>query len=565
MIGITATALADEAPPEGVPVMEIKGNTFKIAAAEDFAMGTFEKAEVIDSAGGGVRLLAGEKEGEFTSCVYEVAPFEYLVASWNAYTPPGTYVELKARAYVDMYDEWTQWVSWGEWGAFHKRASTNDRGERAMIDTDIFTVLGNAGETASLVQLKAVLHSEDVAVSPIVYQIAATYKNTLPDQQITPIYLEETVELPEAVMLDTPAYSQMTREGSIANVMCSAVTICTMLNDRGEDLLPEEVASLAYDYYYEGFGNWPYSVAAAAAYGYEAYVQYADFDILRQELARGYSVGISVSYSSTNTGSYNYLENGAANNTPGHLITITGYETVDGVDYFFSSDSAATGDANCVRRYRADQLDKAWASRTAYIVHDKILGREISSTKRIAGELRYVEDGQNEYALYVDGIRVELPVTYLTRKFKELYGGITACIIEGDPLEPVPEPARRTTANNVFKYSIPVTNGGNLRIDPDKLFINVPEGESKNVVVYLMGNDGTTYVASVSIAKGIPPQPEPTPEESAGTEQPAGNEPGEIATAPPDTTTIIIIAVAAVAVIGVVGIVVAVGTKRRKG
>ena len=151
----------------------------------------------------------------------------------------------------------------------------------------------------------------------------------------------------------------MVRERGIANVMCSATTICVLLNDRGEDALPEEIALIDYDKYYEGFGNWSYSVAAAGSYGYDAYVQYADLDILRQELAHGYSVGISVAYSSSSNGQYPYLENGAANNTAGHLITITGYETIDGVDYFYSSDSAASADDQCVRRYKADQLDAA--------------------------------------------------------------------------------------------------------------------------------------------------------------------------------------------------------------
>ena len=133
------------------------------------------------------------------------------------------------------------------------------------------------------------------------------------------------MELPESVKLDTPAYSQQIRERSIAGVMCSATTICVLLNDRGEDALPEEIALLDYDFYYDGFGNWSYSVAAAGAYGYDAWCQYADLDVVKQELAHGYSVGLSVKYSDSESGSYPYLEGAPISGTAGHLITITGY------------------------------------------------------------------------------------------------------------------------------------------------------------------------------------------------------------------------------------------------
>ena len=156
----------------------VGGNLIKIATLADFEKGTLTGVEASDSetSDGALRLAAGGTEGEYVSQIFEVEPFEYLVASWNADVPEGTYVEVMARAYVDMKKEWTEWLSWGKWTRdITKRRSANTETELAGVDTDIFTVYGSTGETASLVQLKAVLHTDDPAVTPVLEQVAATY------------------------------------------------------------------------------------------------------------------------------------------------------------------------------------------------------------------------------------------------------------------------------------------------------------------------------------------------------------------------------------------------------
>ena len=521
---ICVPALAEKAD------REVEGNLVLFTTAEDFMHGSFENTEINEAIGNGaVALKDGAAEGSFTSDIIGTAPFEYLVASWNTDTPSGTWIEVSARVYVDMKKAWSDWLSWGKWSGSINRASVDGENDLAYMDTDTFTVSGKDGETASRVQLKVTLHANEDGVSPTLRQVALTYKNTLDGQHITPLYNGETLELPEKVKLDTPAYSQMVRERGIANVMCSATTICVLLNDRGEDALPEEIALIDYDKYYEGFGNWSYSVAAAGSYGYDAYVQYADLDILRQELAHGYSVGISVAYSSSSNGQYPYLENGAANNTAGHLITITGYETIDGVDYFYSSDSAASADDQCVRRYKADQLDAAWRSGIAYIVHDKEENVSACNPNRIAAELKPVEGGENEYALVVNGEEVKLPKSFTAAKLKGEGNGIIAYYLEGEEADarPVPEGAKLTTANNVFRYGLRVSDNGYLIIKPDDILSQM---KSATMNLFVMVNDGTTYAASMQLeAAAAEPEATAAPEatlEPESTEAPIeSNEP----------------------------------------
>lgn len=510
---------------------EIEGNLAVFTTAEDFAAGTLENVATDESIGNGAIVLKeGESEGTYTSVVLGTAPFEYMVASWGADTPKGTWIEVSARAYVDMKKGWTEWLSWGKWSDSVKRGSVSGECDLAYMDTDTFTISGKDGETASKIQLKVTLHANADGVSPTVRQLGVTYKNTLEGQYITPVYYGETVELPEKVLLDTPAYSQMVREQSIAGSMCSATTICTLLNDRGEDTLPEEIALIDYDSDYDGFGNWAFSVAAAGSYGYDVYIQYADLDIVRQELAHGYSVGISVKYSSGSNGQYPYLENGAAGSTAGHLITITGYETIDGVDYFYSSDSAAGSDAGCLRRYRADQLDAAWSAKVAYIIHDKEENISACNPNRVECEL--VSAGENEYTLMANGEAVQIGKNFTSAKWKSDGCGIIAYYLEGEDVSeaPAPENVKTSDANHTFRYTVKGNENGNLAIKPTAILGGLKKPATMHI--FVMANNGTTYTASLELVPEVTETPTPAPTEApaeseapAATAKPAPAEP----------------------------------------
>lgn len=504
-------------------------NLIKLTSASAFQKGTLEGLTVDASAGdGALKLQQGALSGTYISEEIKTPAFEYLVASWNADTPEGTGVEIFARAYVDKHKAWSSWLSWGTWSPYIKRASTNDEDDLAKVDVDTFTVKGSSGETASRFQFKAVLTSQKAGESPVLRQIAATLKNTLAGQEIA-VYHPKGTELPEKVVLDTPSYSQMVRDRAIADVMCSPTTMVMLLNDRGEDLFPEELALNEYDFDYEGFGNWSFTVASAGMYGYDAYCMYADFDTVREQLAQGYSVGISVKYSSSPGGTNPYLENGAANNTGGHLISIVGYETINGVDYFYSNDSAAGSDgAAALRKYKAEQLDFAWSGRLAYIVGDKEQGAGFAAPRRVQAALSYVEGSENEYALMVDGARVELTRGFISGKLRSLGNGTVLAIRgQGEALPVFNDVTVSTTANHKVEYTVRMSDNGNLVIKPESYLQDADEAK---LSVYVMANNGVTYVAELALQKeAAAPAPTIAPEtpapEPANTAEPILAEP----------------------------------------
>lgn len=558
-LGLAAPALGDKNKAD----RSVEGNLFKLTTVEDFSLGELDGLAVDETVGNGaIRLAEGAATGTFVSDVIGVEPFEYLVASWNADMPQGAKLEVLVRAYVEMHKEWTSWMSWGQWSADIRRGCADSEDALAFMDIDTLTISGSAGETGSLVQMKAVLTAAPDGASPVLRQLACTYKNTIEGQDIKPAFYGETMELPASAVLDTPAYSQMIREQSISNVMCSATTICVLLNDRGEDVLPEEIALVNYDKNYEGFGNWSYSVAAAGAYGYDAYCQFGDADLLRQELAHGYSVGIGVQYSNSPNGSYPYLQNAPIEGTGGHLITITGYETIDGVDYFYSSDSAAGMDAACLVRYRADQLMDCNRSKMMYIVHDK---EDVTTflPGRIAAELVPAEGVENAYKLMAGGEQVVLDSGFGGKMLKSNGGGIIACYIE-EEVSAKPGGVKTTTANHRFLYSINAKDGL-LVISPDRLLRAV--GGAGTAHVFVMMNNGVTYEATLLLEPAATPAPEPvatpTPEATEAA-APAVTPTATPAPASAPGSRALIIALAAIGALAVVILLVVMGRRRRK-
>ncbi len=532
-------------------------NFLRFTSADAWNKGTLENLEVTAEVGdGALRLAAGQTDGTWTSQEIDVPAFEYMVASWGADTPEGTWVEIKARAYVDMYDQWSGWLSWGKWSPYIKRGSANTTEDLAKVDTDIFTIRGSSGESSSRVQFQFTLHTDDPAVTPTLREVSATSKNTLAGQAIPVYHPNAGMELPEKVLLDTPAYSQMRREPSIGSVICSPTSMTMMLNDRNPalDLFPEEVALREYDFKYEGFGNWAYTCAIAGTYGYQNYCHYGDFDFIKQELACGRSVALSVYYSSSPGGSYPYLENGAANSTGGHLICIVGYETIDGVDYFYSNDAATSPDSKCAQlRYRADQLDAAWDGRLCYVVSSEVeQGAGTHIPQRIEGTLEPT-DKQDVYQLTVDGEPVKLHKQF-NQMEKHLGAGAAFLIADNAKLDNMPEGMKVTTANNAITY-IKSNGEGTFYIST----VNLVNSGAKTATCYIVQNNGATYVADLTL-----PEPEPTTEAAteaataAPTEAPTQaptQAPTEAPAASAGAPAGLIVGIAAAAVIAAVAVV----------
>lgn len=328
---------------------------------------------------------------------FALKPFDTLLLSFSADTPVGTTIEVKARVRVE--GTFTQWFSWGIWSPFADRHSMDSEDEYALIDTDTLRVKN--GKLADAVQVKYECVCNENGEKHVLRSAAVTVKNTK-------LASDEPVTVSEDCYVQTPCYSQMVRDPKIGGVICSATTIAMLLAQKGESVLPEEIALHNYDSVYDGCGNWSYSTAIAAAYGYESYVKYCTLEDIVKEIKAGRAVGASVLYTNDpNHEKLPYMEN-APCTTRGHLLVVCGIKTDEnGRTWVIAHDPAARSNAEVERFYPLDQFLSAWRNRVVYIVKEEQKSVQRFIPVHIPASLKKTE-AEDVYELVSDGKAVTL-------------------------------------------------------------------------------------------------------------------------------------------------------------
>ncbi len=427
----------DPAPPQepkGDPPVYLPSNLFVFTSVEDFGKGRHENTEVISFGNGAVALKGGAAKGTYTSPEYGTDPFEYMILSWNADTPRGTYIEIEGRVYAGVGDnkEWSDWLPWGAWstGPFIDEtgkarlagsAPSSKAGDAiAHVATDELYVKGSSGETADRFQYRVTLHGFEAA-SPKVALMASTIRNTLTGQAVSRVYPDNPPDLSKFDKdLDVPMYSQQQRYFKIAGSICSPTSVAMAVGYHGFDISPDEMAWNVNDYVGDMFGNWSFNVADAASQGMMAYVAYGDVKgddswyAVKQEISEGNPVVVSVKYRSpTSTANYPAVENVPINSTGGHLVLVRGFTWQDGREYVIVNDSASAKDSEVRRLYPADQFASAWVKKVMYVIRpDENEIAEPCLQPHIQGNLVKVGDatdnGYQKYEMQVDGSPVDL-------------------------------------------------------------------------------------------------------------------------------------------------------------
>lgn len=401
----------------------IEGNLFVHSTSSDFETNAsdLEDVEISNEIGdGAIVLKPNTLKGVYTSNIINTNPFQCLVFSWDSDTPEGTEIEIEARVFAKTLDsnglwieKWSSWHSWGNWGTFIKRESHKDDNDDpvAYVDTDTLIIKGANGQTADKIQYRITLKSNTYGTSPSIRLISGTIKNSIPGQEINKVFSDK-LDLSNLKILSVPQFSQMTRDPSIANSICSATSIAMVLNYYGTHILPEESAWGVYDYNYNGFGNWPFNTAYASSFGYSAYVDYSTIEGLKREIYNGHPVVVSVQYkNSVNIKEDLPVVDGAPiESTYGHLIVVCGFTRENGTDYVVINDSAASNDKDVRVKYKLDQFEAAWAKsgNAAYIIHEKENGAGYGAPVKVNAELTEISGKQKEYHLQYEGNDVDI-------------------------------------------------------------------------------------------------------------------------------------------------------------
>jgi Peptidase_C39 like family len=318
--------------------------------------------------------------GTWTSDWHEPGfAFAQAVPSWNASTPPGTWIQVELRARTTDGGE-TKWYVLGRWASgdedFHRTSVPAQGDKNGFVAIDTF--IPKRALPAYQLRL-TLLRASGSAASPSVTRLSTVAAN-----DASPYEPSETT-MDEEIVLEVPEYSQEIHAGHYpefdggGEAWCSPTSTAMILAYWGRgpsaadyayvtaadpghpDPWVDYAARYTYDFNYQGAGNWPFNIAYASRFGLEgAVTQLRSLAEAEQFIKAGIPLVASLSFGSGK------LDGFLFKSTNGHLLTIVGF-TADG--NVVSNDPAALTDADVQRVYDREQFEDAWMSSTGGLVY----------------------------------------------------------------------------------------------------------------------------------------------------------------------------------------------------
>lgn len=323
---------------------------------------------------------AGARKYEYGTWTSEVVrpgySIDQAIVSWNVRTPTGTWVEPAFRGKLAS-GEWTKWYVMGRWtsgmdfeaGDIHRTSVDGQTDEDGQIFTDTFSAISGKEPVAFQTRMKLMRPAGSHA-SPTVDSMTTMTNELFGD-------VPETSEftLGKHTELTVPAYSQNVHAGEFpefgggGEVWCSP-TSSSMVQDywghrvprreldsvEGLEQIPQDpqvdyAALHAWDYAYEGSGNWPFNAAYAHRFGLNTQItRLRSLAEAERFIKAGIPVITSLSWS---------LEEmpEAGWESTGHLMVLVGF-TADGDPILNDPNGKTNQDVRKV--YKRENFEKVW-------------------------------------------------------------------------------------------------------------------------------------------------------------------------------------------------------------
>ncbi|MFF3380935.1 peptidase C39 family protein [Streptomyces sp. NPDC002680] len=322
----------------------------------------------------------------WTSPVHRLAvPATEAIASWNARTPAGTWLQIELTGtYSDGTT--TPWYVMGRWASGDqdiKRTSVDDQtDDKSTVWTDTFAIDDPAtGLRLVSYRLRLTLHRKPgTTATPTVWR-AGAMGSDVPDRFTVPASTPGP-----AKELVVPRYSQEIHSGQYpeydngGEAWCSPTSSQMIIEYWGRKPTAQQLAwvdpayadpqvchaaRFTYDFQYGGCGNWPFNAAYAATYqDFQGVVtRLGSLTDLEALIAAGIPAITSQSFLKTEL-------TGAGYGTSGHLMTVIGF-TADG-DVIANDPFSATNEA--VRRvYLRREFENIWLRTKRYNASGKVV------------------------------------------------------------------------------------------------------------------------------------------------------------------------------------------------
>ncbi|MBV2354547.1 peptidase C39 family protein [Streptomyces sp. J2-1] len=315
----------------------------------------------------------------WTSPVHKLTvPATEVIASWNAHTPPGTWLQTELTG---TYSDGTAapWYVMGRWAAGDediRRTSVDGQSDgKSSIWTDTFAIDdADSGLRLTSYRLRLTLYRKPgTTLTPAVWRVGAMGSD-IPDRFTVPASTPHP-----ARELAVPRFSQEIHKGQYpeydngGEAWCSPTSSTMIIEYWGGRLTPAQLAWVdpsyadpqvcnaaryTYDAQYEGCGNWPFNAAYAATFdGLQGVVtRLASLNDLESLVAAGIPVVTSQSFLKTEL-------TGAGYGTSGHLMTVIGFTPAGDV----IANDPASPDDNAVRRvYQRREWENIWLRTKRY-------------------------------------------------------------------------------------------------------------------------------------------------------------------------------------------------------
>jgi hypothetical protein len=321
--------------------------------------------------------------GRWTSPVVRPG-FDYteLVASWNARTPGGSWLQVEVRGTADTGGT-SKWYVLGRWAAgdrgIHRTSVPGQGDDLAYVTVD--TLVAAKGRSLSTWQLRVTLYRPvGSTVTPRVSLVGAM-ASALPDDKKVPV---SPVNGAAGITLDVPTYSQEIHVGEYpqwdngGEAWCSPTATAMVLAywDSGPtpddyswvdpsfaDPWVDHAARYVYDYAYDGAGNWPFNTAYAATFGLESFVtRLRSLTEAEQFIKAGIPLVASVSFKKSEL-------DGAGYGTNGHLLVIVGFTKRGDVVVNDPASHLVASNAQVRTVYDREQFENVWIPHSGGIVY----------------------------------------------------------------------------------------------------------------------------------------------------------------------------------------------------
>ncbi len=312
-----------------------------------------------------------------------------LVASWNATTPPGTWLEVRARTVTR--DGGGSWFVMGRWagddpadgGAIHRCSVPGQVTPGATIRTDTLATNGSPDLVAWQLEL-TLFRLAGTSATPSVTLLGAMVAGPPEKGPHPPSALGPASAL--GLELDVPPLSQEVHRGHYpqwdagGEAWCSPTSVAMVLAFWGTGPTPADAAWVAppvdavvdhaarqvFDHAYEAAGNWPFNTGYAARFGLVAFVtRLRSLTEAEAFVAAEIPLVASVSFDESEL-------TGAGYSTGGHLLVVRGF-TRDGDVVVNDPASHLLADNARVRAvYDRAELEAAWlrgSGGIVYVVH----------------------------------------------------------------------------------------------------------------------------------------------------------------------------------------------------